>query len=227
MPESMPHGPLSWGCAESPAELEEVYLFRYAHYYRNLPAAPGVDHKAGRVYLPIDQVSSHLTGRDADGALIIAGTGTRASTPGLPSEWREILRLDTLAALNLDRILIFARLVERESCRGSTNFPVFFRFGVNHFMERGYVYSIHYCAPALVPMYERAGYTMYGPGYTMRSGLYRVPMILTGATAPYSARDRSRSAVTAQGVSPADSAIKNLRQALPETGRLSLCALSG
>ena len=128
MPKSLRPGSLKWGIAQTPAAREEVYLFRYAHYYRHLPAAPGVDHMAGRVYLPIDQVSSHLTGRDAGGELAIVGTGTKASTPGLPPEWLEILRLATLAALGLDRILIFARLVEHETYRSSTIFQAFFRF---------------------------------------------------------------------------------------------------
>lgn len=216
-------GPLVWGFAETPAEREEVYSFRYAHYYRNLPAAPGVDHEAGRVHLPVDEVSTHLTGRDKDGNLVIAGTGTGASTPDLPEEWRVMLRLDVLATLGLERILIFARMVEHEAYRGSQVFPAFYRFSAAHFVERGYAYSVHYCAPALVPLYERAGYRIYGPGYTMQSGLFRVPMILAGADTAYLARLNPSFAEAVDGVS-AD--LKRFRAALPETARLPLCAMT-
>lgn len=223
MDDDVETGSLVWGLAETPAEREEVYRFRYAHYYRNLPAAPGVDHAAGRVYLPLDEVSSHLTGRDGNGNLIIAGTGTRASTPGLPPEWRMMLRLDALAALGLERILIFARMVEHTTYRSSLVFPAFYRFSAAHFVERGYAYSIHYCAPALVPLYERAGYRIYGPGY-MLSGLFRVPMILAGADTAYLTRLNSSFAEAMDGVS-AD--LKRFRAVLPETTRLPLCAMSG
>lgn len=225
MPEDPRLWQLNWGVAKTPAEREEVYLFRHAHYYRNLPDAPGVDHAAGRVRLPIDDVSAHLTGRDDSGSLVIVGTGTRASTPGLPQEWREILRLDVLSALDLDRILIFARLVEHEAYRGSPVFPAFFRFSASYFVERGYAYSIHYCAPALVPLYERAGYRIYGPGYTMRSGLFRVPMILAGADAAYLARvSPSFARVVADAA--ADGDLEKFRAVLPETMALPLCAMS-
>lgn len=224
MPEDLELGSLNWGFAETSAEREEVYLFRYAHYYRNLPAAPEVDHKAKRVHLPLDDVSSHLTGRDANGKLIIVGSGTRASTAGIPSEWREIFRLDTLKALDLDRILIFARLVEHEACRGSLVFPVFFRLAAAYFVERGYAYSIHYCAPSLVPLYERVGYRIYGPGYTMRSGLFRVPMILAAADAAYLAGVNPSFAKAVEGAS-AD--LEKFRAVLPETQQAPLSAMTG
>lgn len=224
MSEELYHGPLYWGIADTAAEREEVYIFRYAHYYRNLPAAPGIDHRGKRVHLALDDISVHLTRRDAAGNLIIAGTGIRASTPDLPPEWREILRLDILATLGLDTILIFSRLVEHEAYRGSRAFPAFFKYSANYFVERGYAYSIHYCAPALVPLYERVGYRVYGAGYTMRSGLFRLPMILAGTDASCPATVNTSITGTVHGAS---GDLQKLHAVVPETKRPTMCAMSG
>ena len=178
MPDAAHRTPYRLGLAVTDAEREAVYAFRYAHYYSHLVDAPGVDHRAKRVYSPHDDFSDHHAGYAQDGTLVIVGTGTRASTENLPPEWEALLRLQRLSPLGLQNILIYSRLVEHSAIHGSPLFAEFFRYTARYFTERGYAYSIHYCAPALVPIYERMGYRTYGGGYTLSSGLYRIPMIL-------------------------------------------------
>ncbi len=224
MPETFAAGALRWGTAETDAEREEVYAFRYAHYFNQLSDAPGVDHGRKRVYSPHDETSVHLTGRDAAGALAIVGTGTRASTPVLPEEWRKILQLDRLSALGLEDILIYARLVERASCRGGATFLGFFKYSAHYFVARRCAYSIHYCAPALVPLYERLGYRLYGQGQALHSGLFRLPMILAGADTDYSNRVNPAFARAVRGLDPVGD-LTLLYAVLPELARAPLCAL--
>jgi len=164
--------------AATEEEREAVYAFRYLHYYSHLAEVPGVDHAARRVYSPHDDTSVHLTGYNKNGDLIIVGTGTRASTENLPNEWHKIFCLERLASLGLENILIFSRLVEHSDYHGSPIFVEFFKYAARYFTERGSAYSIHYCPPPLVPLYERLGFRAYGKGYTLASGLYRIPMIL-------------------------------------------------
>jgi hypothetical protein len=177
-----------WGIAQSAKECEEVYAFRYAHYFYHHTDAPGVDHAKKRVCFAHDAASVHLTGRNAAGELLIVGTGTRASTPNLPESWRTLLQLDRLSSLDLDKILVFSRLVERESCRGSRIFFKFFQYSARYFCLQGYTFTVHYCPPALTPMYEHLGYRLYGQGLTLYSGLYRVPMILVTFDAAHFSR---------------------------------------
>ncbi len=180
MPDPSICAPAAWGPARSEAEREEIYAFRHRHYFNELDA-PGVDHAQGRVYSPHDDESAHLTVRNAAGDLLVVGTGTPASAPNLPWEWKELFRLDRLAPLGLDSIVIYSRLVELEACRGSSLFLEFFKYSARYFTERGYACAVHYCAPELAPLYERLGYRRYASGYTLPSGLHRIPMILVAA----------------------------------------------
>ena len=216
--------PVHWGLAATAAEKEEVYSFRYRHYFCHLTDAPGVDHANGRVHSPHDEESDHLTGRNDAGELVIAASGTRADVPDLPDEWRSLLQLDRLAELGLENTIISARLVEREEYRGSAVFTAFFKYSARHFVERGFAHSIQYCAPALVPQYERVGYRVYGNGRALSSGLFRVPMILAGADAAYLGRANPLFKRAVRGLEPAGDIRETLR-VLPELTQDPLCIL--
>ena len=225
MPDHFTAGALRWGTAETDAEREEVYAFRYTHYFNQLSDAPGVDHVQKRVFSPHDEASALLTGRNSDNDLVIVGTGTRASSSLLPKEWREILQLDRLSALGLDSILIFSRLVERSDCQAGATFLAFFKYSAHYFVARQCAYSIHYCPPALVPLYERLGYRLYGHGHTLRSGLFRLPMILAGADTAYTNRVNPAFARAVSTLAPMGD-LARLYAVLPELAALPLCAMS-
>ncbi len=214
MPDPAPRPPVVWGRAESRAERDEVYAFRYAHYYSGIDA-PGVDHALRRVYLPHDDESILLTGRDTAGKLLITGTGTSAAAQNLPPEWRKLFRLDRLAPLGLDTILIYSRLVSLPERRGGTLFLEFFKYSARYFTERGHACTIHYCAPDLVPLYERLGYRRYAEGYTLSSGLYRIPMILVAADTAYMERVNPAFLQAVRGLAPAGD-VTRILAALPE-----------
>ena len=180
--------PHSWRLADTPALREEVYTFRYEHYFKNFPEAPWIDHGQGRVYAPHDDHSTHLMARNSEGRTIAVGTGTPADSGDLPGEWTNLLRLDTLKPLNLSRVLIFSRLAELPQCRGSLLFLEFFKHAARVFIAQGFGYIIHYSPPPLVPMYERLGYRAYAEGGIVGACLYRIPMMLVAADADYLSR---------------------------------------
>ena len=225
MPEAETIKPYCLHPAQTAEEREAVYTFRYLHYYCHLAGAPGVDHAAQRVYSPHDEESVHLTGCGKKGELFIVGTGTRASTPNLPTEWKELLCLERLAPLGLDSILIFSRLVEHSAYHGSPAFADFFKYAARYFTERGYAYSIHYCAPAVVPLYERIGFRVYGGGYTLPSGLYRTPMLLLPSDTTRLGRTLAAFSNATEGVIIRDDLEKALAL-LPELATPPLCAMS-
>jgi hypothetical protein len=214
-----------WGEAENEAEREEIYSFRYAHYFKYLQEAPGVEQARRRVYFPHDDLSTHLTGRNEKGKLVIAGTGTRASTPGLPEIWHTILRLEQLVPLGEEKILIYSKLIELAKCRGSTVFLDFFKYSSRYFTSRGFTYTIHYCAPPLVPLYERLGYRLYGDGVSMPGGLYRLPLILVTFDEAYLKRVSPAFRQATADLCPTGDLEQTLNL-LPDLARMPLCALA-
>ena len=217
--------PHSWELADSPALREEVYSFRYQHYFSQLPEAQWLDRNRKRVYAPHDDHSAHLVARNAEGKMIAIGTGTRADSSDLPTEWMNMLRLDRLKHLDLAKILIYSRLVELPECRGTPLFLHFFKYAARLFTTQGFGYTIHYSPPAVVAMYERLGYRTYSGGFTMNSGLYRIPMILVAADAEHLARVHPAFSQAIRGLAPAGDA-DLAHTLLPELRALPLAARS-
>jgi len=225
MPEQALCIPHSWELADTPALREEVYSFRYRHYFSHLPEAEWLDHDRGRVYSPHDDRSVHLVARNAEGRMIAVGTGTRADSTELPSEWINMLLLEHLKPLGLAKILIYSRLVELPECRGSPLFLHFFKHAARLFTSRSFDYTIHYSPPAAVSMYERLGYRMYSGGFTLASGLYRIPMILVAADAAHLARVHPAFSEAIRGLIPAGD-VALVCKLLPTLRALPLCAHS-
>ncbi|MDR1776198.1 MAG: hypothetical protein LBR31_00015 [Desulfovibrio sp.] len=171
-------GPYRFSLASDEAEKEEVYAFRYAWYYRDIPCAPGVDRRRKRVFSPHDAVSVHILARDARGDLLAVGAGTRADVDNLPDYWPALFDFARLSAFGLDKVLVYSRLVEHPSCRGGSLFLEFFKYCARLFTSRGFLLTVHYCAPAVVGLYERLGYRCYSNPTTFREGLFRIPMVL-------------------------------------------------
>ena len=225
MPEQGLCTPHSWELADKPALREEVYSFRYKHYFNHLPEAEGLDHGRRRVYSPHDEHSVHLVARNAEGRMIAVGTGTGADSQNLPKEWVEMLQLERLKPLGLSKILIYSRLVELTECRGTPLFLHFFKYAAHLFTSQGFSYTIHYSPPAVISMYERLGYRTYSCGFTLASGLYRIPMILVVADAAHLARVHPAFSEAIRGLAPADGLDRAYRL-LPELRATPLCARS-
>ena len=221
MPEQcVPH---AWELADTPALREEVYSFRYRHYFSRLPEAQWLDHDLRRVYSPHDEHAVHLVARNAEGAMIAIGTGVRADCAGLPDEWVNMLQLERLKPLGLAKVLIYSRLVELPECRGSLLFLHFFKHAARLFTSRGFAYTIHYSPPAVVSLYERLGYRVYSGGFTLASGLYRIPMMLVAADAAHLARVHPAFSEATRGLAPV-SELDLAYALLPELRAIPLCA---
>ena len=225
MPEQHLCIPHAWELAGSAAVREEVYGFRYRHYFSHLPEVEWLDHGRGRVYAPHDEHSVHLVARNAEGKMIAIGTGTRADFGALPEEWLNMLQLERLKALDLAKVLIYSRLVELPECRGSALFMHFFKYAARLFTSRGFGYTIHYSPPAAVSMYERLGYRAYSGGFTLSSGLYRIPMILVVADAAHLARVHPAFSGAIRGLVP-EGDVDLAYRLLPELHAIPLSARS-
>ena len=225
MPERDLCVPHSWELADTPALREEVYSFRYRYYFSQLPKAEELDHDRGRVYAPYDEYAVHLVARNATGKIIAIGTGVRADCGDLPAEWVNMLQLERLKPLGLAKILIYSRLVELPECRGSLLFLHFFKYAARLFTSRGFAYTIHYSPPAVVSLYERLGYRAYSGGFTLASGLYRIPMMLVAADAVHLARVHPAFSEATRGLVPVGDPYLAYKL-LPELRASPLCARS-
>ena len=224
-----------WEQATTPEACEEVFRFRYQYYFAAHEGLPGVDHEAGRVFSPHDAHSIHFLSRDAEGRLLAVATATRASEPSLLPLWRTLFNLERLAPLDLSKIVIISRLVVRPEHRNSALFGQYFLHMADYCLRHGFVHAIHYCAPRLVPLYERLGYRLYGqgvnlPGTAEAEGAFRLPMILATCDHVHLMRVRSvfralpsfRKEPSAEQAAEAELTLRTL----PELARIPLCGLS-
>lgn len=169
--------PLIWEEARDANAREEVYHFRYEQYFSQKEYLPGTEHDVRRVWLPHDDASRHFLVRAQDGRLAAVGTATPADEPTLLDEWRDMFELSRLKEL-LPQTVIVSRLIVARDARHTSLFGQMCLRLAFLLLKEGYRYAVHYCAPAMTPMYERLGYRLYGRGKNMRSGAFRLPMLL-------------------------------------------------
>ena len=208
--------------AVTPAECEEVYRFRYGQYFAER-GLPGTDASLQRVFLPHDAVSRHFMVRE-DGKLIGIATVTPADA-GICPEWRELLAFAHIESL-LPQVVVVSRVVVEEGMRHSLVFGRLCLHLARQCMAQGFHYAVHYCAPALVPLYERAGYRQYARGRNLAGGPFRVPMMLVVDDAAYMRRIRALFRVLAGPRHPQASAwTEQAYAACPELRRMPLAGL--
>lgn len=226
MPDSLCAAPYAWGMMPgrdmAARDKEALASFRYEHYFKSLPTSVGADHERRRVWSPHDEDSAQLTARNSRGDLLAVGTGTSAAGRNLPEYWSGLYRFDRLAALGLDKALVFSRLVEHPACRGGGLFLEFFKHCAASFTASGYEHTIHYCAPGLVSLYERLGYRLYARGRMLEGGLFRVPMILSATDQAY-LRKAHPAFLQAAGAHLPPGNPGPLLAALPELAEYPLC----
>lgn len=221
--------PLHWEQARGAQELDEVYRFRYTRYFAAKEHLPGTDHAARKVVLPHDARSTHYLARTDDGKLAAVGTATPATDISLYPEWRKLLELPRLAAL-APRLVVISRVIIGEEHRGSAVFGRFCLHMARECVAEGFHYAAHYCAPALVPLYERLGYRLYGKGGNLSDGgPFRLPMLLLVDDVEHMRRLRSPFRELEQDLEAENrrSWVEKALAVCPELGRVPLCALAG
>ncbi len=221
--------PLYWEEAYSARERNEVYRFRYNCYFAAREHLPGTDHAARKVVLPHDARSTHYLARTGDGKLAAVGTATPATDLSLYPEWRVLLELPRLALL-APRLVVISRVILGEEHRGSTVFGRFCLHMAKECVAKGFHYAAHYCAPALVPLYERMGYRLYGKGRNLSGGgPFRLPMLLIAGDIEYMRRLRSPFCELKQYLEEENrcSQVEKALALCPELNCVPLCALAG
>ncbi|WP_418765569.1 hypothetical protein [Mailhella sp.] len=217
--------PLLWEEARDENAREDVYRFRYEQYFSQKEYLPGTEHDARRVWLPHDEASRHFLVRAGDGRLAAVGTATPADEPSLLDEWRDIFELDRLKELLPQTVIVSRVIVAREARHTSLFGQMCLRLAVL-LLEEGYRYAVHYCAPAMTPMYERLGYRLYGRGKTMRSGAFRLPMILVPDDEAYLKRVRSPFRRIERPDEEKRRGAERALRVCPELATLPLCAMT-
>ncbi len=212
-----------WKLAEAAGEREDVYRFRYEQYFAGMGDLPGTDHGARRVWLPHDDCSWHFAARSSHEKIIAVGTATPAAEPSLYQEWREMFELSRLGKL-VPQLILISRVVVAKEARNSALFGSLCLYLARTFMAKGYHYAAHYCAPGMVPMYERLGYRLYGRGKALHGGEYRLPMLYLADDRPYLCRVRSPFRSLAEEKEGAFWCAKAM-QVCPELSNSPLCAM--
>ncbi len=215
----------TWEEARDAHSREEVYRFRYEQYFASREYLPGADHVGRRVWLPHDDVSQHFLARTSDGLIVAVGTATPASEFSLLAEWRYILDLERLRDI-LPQTTIVSRAIVAEGERNSGLFGHICLKLASFFLESGYHYAVHYCAPGMAAMYERLGYRQYGRGKNLEAGVFRVPMFLVADDMPYFRRIRSPFRALGRDVEANRSWLERVYAICPELAQDPLCTLT-
>ncbi|MCE5334949.1 MAG: hypothetical protein LLG06_10195, partial [Desulfobacteraceae bacterium] len=92
--------------------------------------------------------------------------------------WHEWFRLASLGALGLDKTVISTRMVVDPAHRHRIIFPLFYSYIMERYLEAGFEYAVHYCAPGLVCRYEELGHRLYAGPFAVPPGILRVPMLM-------------------------------------------------
>lgn len=215
----------TWEEAGDACSREEVYRFRYEQYFASREYLPGADHAGRRVWLPHDDVSQHFLARRPDGLVVAVGTATPASEPSLLAEWRIILDLERLRDI-LPKTTIVSRTIVAEEERHSGLFGHICLQLASFFLEAGYHYAVHYCAPGITAMYERLGYRQYGRGRNLEAGVFRVPMFLVADDMPYFRRIHSPFRTLGRDMEANRSWLETAYAICPELAQDPLCTLT-
>lgn len=212
-----------WEMAE-PSALEELYRFRYEQYFADREGLPGTDHEARRVWLPHDDRSWHFAARSPEGEVVAVGTATPASEPSLYAEWQAMFEVPRLEPM-LSRLVLISRVIVAQEARNSALFGSLCLHLARTFTAEGYHYAAHYCAPALVPLYERLGYRLYGRGKSLDSGAFRLPMVLLIDDVPYLRSIRSPLGTLGRDAEANREWVELALRTCPELAKKPLCAM--
>ena len=181
---------LLWEEARDNETREAVYRFRYEQYFFRREYLPGTDHDRRRVWLPHDDVSRHFLLRTQEGRIVAVGTATPADAPCIWKEWRTMLELDALHDM-LGLTTIISRVIVSAEERNGPLFGHMCLRLATLLLSEGFRFAVHYCAPAMVSLYERLGYRLYGCGKNLESGAFRLPMMLVADDVRHLQRVRS------------------------------------
>ncbi len=201
-----------------------MYRFRYEQYFADRENLPGSDHAARRVWLPHDDCSRHFTAHTPEGVIVAAGSATPASEPSLYEEWKQIFELPKLEKL-LPHLVLISRVIVAKDARNSALFGALCLHLAKIFTEEGYHYAAHYCSPAMVPMYERLGYRLYGYGKALHGGAFRLPMLLLIDDIPYLSLVRSPFRSLDRVAEASTEWVEKALEVCPELAQKPLCAM--
>lgn len=208
----------------TPSNAEEVYRFRYEQYFAERDGLPGTDHEARRVWLPHDDRSWHFMARSPEGGVVAVGTATPAFEPSLYEEWKDMFEVPRLAPI-LHKMVLISRAIVAEEVRNSAFFGSLCLHLARTFTSEGYHYAAHYCAPAMVPLYERLGYRIYGHGKALHNGAFRLPMMLLIDDVPYLKSMRSPLGSLGRDAEANREWTELAMSTCPELARRPLCAM--
>jgi hypothetical protein len=201
--------------AQGSGEMEDVFRFRYEHFFRHFPDGyPGLDRPRHRILGLHDWGSIHYCAFDTEGRLCAVCTSTPAVAPDIPPAWQEWFQLGRFAPLGLERVFVSTRMVIHPDHRGHGLFELFYRYMMVHSLDAGFEFAVHYCAPGLICRYEHHGHRVCTDPFTIPPALLRVPLLLVLNDTEHLRRVGSPTAELCAAYPPRSGAA--LQAALPE-----------
>lgn len=166
--------------AETPAERERVFRFRYEVHVEELgKTGPGVDPERRMIVDEADEDAEIAYAEDESGRIIgTCRTRTGARTP-LPEGLRVAFNTAPVeAAHGATSVSVTGRFMVDPAYRGRTVASLLLFQQFARVRELGIQFNYCYCEPSLVRLYRRLGYRPYREAVRPDGTQLRVPLVL-------------------------------------------------
>jgi CRP-like cAMP-binding protein/predicted GNAT family N-acyltransferase len=167
------------GLAQSEAEREAVYRFRYSVYVDEMgkTGLAYADHAKKRLTDSLDETGKIYVAT-ADGDVVATLRVNHATTTQLPEAMAKAYGLAKFKNFPQSALSFTSRLMVTRNLRGSSALNLLLAKAYADGLEEGTLFDICNCTPALVELYEHLGYRPYTENFTDPEVGYRVPMVL-------------------------------------------------
>ena len=189
------------GVAQTPAEKERIYAFRYRIYVEEM-GKEGLSYADdSRKELRDDLDESALLFYAEDGGDVVATLRMHMDpTPEVLAYYGKTYELDRFADWSGAALSFSSRLMLAQRMRGTLTLYHLLSAAYEEDLRRGVEFDFCNCAPSLISLYEHLGYRRFTDNFVDPDVGYRVPMVLllrdmghlTSARSPFLRRLRSR-----------------------------------
>lgn len=169
---------LTLSIAQTTAEKEAVYRFRYDVYVREMGKVrmAQVDHGRGWLREDSDELATIFVARAGDDVI-----GTLRSLSGarhIPDAFRALPHFSQFAALPPEALSFSGRLMVAPGQRGSTALTALVGAAYEYGLNEGVYFDFCVCSPGLVDLYEHLGFRRFTGNLVDPVVGYQVPLVL-------------------------------------------------
>lgn len=164
--------------AETQADRERIYRFRYSVYVEEMGKKPGyADHQRKMLLDALDD-TGYLLYIEVHGRVIATVRINIAADAPFGDRWSGIYQMDRWKEWPAQSLSMSSRLMVDQQWRGSTVLGQLLLAIYDFARQKGIQFDFCNCSPSLVEFYEQLGYRRFGEGFMDEDAGYHVPLVI-------------------------------------------------